>query len=282
MLEQVGEAGATGPLVLRTDVIPDLHVHDRRRVVLEQDNGEAIRQRGQLVVLRGLTAAESGRIAAARTAAASTMAHAAREERMPGLLHIAPTRQARVRARRPRRVTTEDTKDTEAPTLTLARLCVLCGSVVENGGRRDRDPIVPRGVVRPRAWPSIAQRLLQLREPAEYDGRLQPLAVRDGGIAGDERAGVHRVRDAGLSGSGDAVANLEMAGHADLAGKDHVVANHGAAGNPDLGAEQRVPADADAVRHLNEIVDPRPPKSAFLRRPGDRPWSWRRSRRRPR
>ena len=38
VLEQVREAGPAGPLVLRPDVIPDLRVDDRRRVILEEDD----------------------------------------------------------------------------------------------------------------------------------------------------------------------------------------------------------------------------------------------------
>ena len=41
VLEEVREAGAARPLVLRADVVPDLGVHDRRRVILEQDHAAA-------------------------------------------------------------------------------------------------------------------------------------------------------------------------------------------------------------------------------------------------
>ena len=50
VLEQVREPGAARPLVFRADVIPDLHVHDRRRVVLGQDDGQAVWQFRDLVL----------------------------------------------------------------------------------------------------------------------------------------------------------------------------------------------------------------------------------------
>ncbi len=49
MLEEMREPGAAGLLVLRSDVIPDVHSHNRARVVLVQQDIEAVVQR----VLRG-------------------------------------------------------------------------------------------------------------------------------------------------------------------------------------------------------------------------------------
>jgi hypothetical protein len=45
VLEQVREAGLPGPLVLRADVIPQVHRHDRTGVVLVQQDLEPVRQR---------------------------------------------------------------------------------------------------------------------------------------------------------------------------------------------------------------------------------------------
>ena len=44
VLEQVREAGASGLLVLRADVIPELQMDDRRRVILVEDHRQAVRQ----------------------------------------------------------------------------------------------------------------------------------------------------------------------------------------------------------------------------------------------
>ena len=43
VLEQMGKAGAAGLLVLRSDVIPELDVHDRRRMIGRQHDREAVR-----------------------------------------------------------------------------------------------------------------------------------------------------------------------------------------------------------------------------------------------
>jgi hypothetical protein len=50
VLEQMSEAGAAWPLVLRADVIPDGHMNDGRRVILRQDHLQPVRQRDQLVL----------------------------------------------------------------------------------------------------------------------------------------------------------------------------------------------------------------------------------------
>ena len=55
VLEQVREAGAARPLVLRADVVPDRHVHDRRRVILGEDHPQPVRQRRDLVLELGRT-----------------------------------------------------------------------------------------------------------------------------------------------------------------------------------------------------------------------------------
>ncbi|MNE49647.1 hypothetical protein D3C80_1441810 [compost metagenome] len=44
MLEQVGEARTADRLVLGPHMIPDVHRHDRRLVVLMDDQGQAVRQ----------------------------------------------------------------------------------------------------------------------------------------------------------------------------------------------------------------------------------------------
>ena len=50
VLEQMREAGAARLLVLRSDVIRQVHVHDRRRVILGQDDGEPVGQRRDLIL----------------------------------------------------------------------------------------------------------------------------------------------------------------------------------------------------------------------------------------
>ena len=45
VLEQVREPGAARLLVRRTDVIPEVHRHQRQPVILGQDHVEAVRQR---------------------------------------------------------------------------------------------------------------------------------------------------------------------------------------------------------------------------------------------
>src|SRR5262245_60697599 len=44
------EAGAARLLVLRSDVIPELKIDERRRMVFLEDDGEAVRQRGDFVL----------------------------------------------------------------------------------------------------------------------------------------------------------------------------------------------------------------------------------------
>ena len=44
MLEQVGEAGLARDLVLGADVVPDVHGHDGREVVLGDDQAQAVGQ----------------------------------------------------------------------------------------------------------------------------------------------------------------------------------------------------------------------------------------------
>ena len=63
VLEQVREPGAARLLVLRADVIPDLGVHDRRRVIFEKDDLQPVGQRRHRVV--ELAAAARPRRAAA-------------------------------------------------------------------------------------------------------------------------------------------------------------------------------------------------------------------------
>jgi hypothetical protein len=45
VLEEVGEAGAARLLVLRADVIPEIDSDDRGRLVLGEEDGQAVRQR---------------------------------------------------------------------------------------------------------------------------------------------------------------------------------------------------------------------------------------------
>ena len=68
VLEQVREARAAGLLVLRSDVIPDRQVHDRRRVILEEDDLQPVR-RAWSSCSRTWWAGRSCRRAARRTAA---------------------------------------------------------------------------------------------------------------------------------------------------------------------------------------------------------------------
>ena len=49
MLEQVRKPGASGLLVLRAHVIPQLEVDDRRRVVFFQHHRQAVRESRQFV-----------------------------------------------------------------------------------------------------------------------------------------------------------------------------------------------------------------------------------------
>ena len=80
VLEEVREAGAARLLVLRADVIPELQVHDRRRVVLGQDHRQAVRQRGHLVLelRRAGRRRERRRRSAATSSAAARRPHRAR------------------------------------------------------------------------------------------------------------------------------------------------------------------------------------------------------------
>ncbi len=50
VFEQVREAGAPGALVLRADVVPELHVGDRRGPVRVQDHGQPVGQREALIL----------------------------------------------------------------------------------------------------------------------------------------------------------------------------------------------------------------------------------------
>ena len=49
VLEQVGESGVAGPLVLGPDVVPHVHRHDGRLVVLVHDDGQPVGQDEALV-----------------------------------------------------------------------------------------------------------------------------------------------------------------------------------------------------------------------------------------
>ena len=49
MLEQVRESGAAGALVLRADVVPDVHRHDGRLMILVHQQREAVLQHEALV-----------------------------------------------------------------------------------------------------------------------------------------------------------------------------------------------------------------------------------------
>ena len=46
VLEQVGEAGLAGLLVLGADVVPEVDRHDRRQVVLGDDDAQAVGEAG--------------------------------------------------------------------------------------------------------------------------------------------------------------------------------------------------------------------------------------------
>ena len=53
VLEQVRKPGPARLLVLRPDVIPELHVHDRRRVILRQHHRQAVGERRDLILKLG-------------------------------------------------------------------------------------------------------------------------------------------------------------------------------------------------------------------------------------
>ena len=78
VLEQVREAGAARLLVLRTDVIPELGVHDRRRVVLEQDHLQPVGQRRHRVIELGRPHRGAGPRVGRRAAPSATAAPASR------------------------------------------------------------------------------------------------------------------------------------------------------------------------------------------------------------
>src|SRR3954471_10866099 len=93
------------------------------------------------------------------------------------------------------------------------------------------------------AFLEVGHRLLQLGEPAEYRGGLEPVAVVDGGIAGDERAGVDGIGNPRLRGRDRALADGQMSGDADLPGQRDAILDRAAAGDAHLRREQRVAAD---------------------------------------
>ena len=166
VLEQVREAGAARLLVLRPDVIPDLGVHDRRRVILEQDHLQPVRQRGHRVVELRRTdggAARPDRATSSDGAAASaTTASAIARSGKPCMHGDLDYRTARrpIRVEMPR----SSGRTASAPATSEPRL---------------RAPAMRAS--------SSAMRLPQLRQPAEDRGRLEPVAVGDRRIAGDER-----------------------------------------------------------------------------------------------
>ena len=88
----------------------------------------------------------------------------------------------------------------------------------------------------------------------EGDG-AEPDAIVEAGRAGDHFSWRDIVRDGGLRGEDDAVADGAVAGDAHLTGENDVVADDRGAGEAGLRAEQRVVADAGAVADLNEVVD---------------------------
>ena len=79
--------------------------------------------------------------------------------------------------------------------------------------------------------------LEQLGKALEDGDGAQPDAIVEAGRAGDHFAGRDVVRDGGLRGEDDAVADGAMAGDADLAGENDVVADDGGAGEAGLRAE---------------------------------------------
>ena len=75
VLEEMREAGATGTLVLRADVIRHRYVHDRSRVILRQDHAQPVPERRDLVLkLRGTDSGVHRRNATVRTAASANTA----------------------------------------------------------------------------------------------------------------------------------------------------------------------------------------------------------------
>jgi len=68
VLEQVGEAGATRPLVLGADAVADVHRRQGQRVVLQQEHGQPVGQpvlldgkRGEGILLNGHGTSGAGR-----------------------------------------------------------------------------------------------------------------------------------------------------------------------------------------------------------------------------
>ena len=104
----------------------------------------------------------------------------------------------------------------------------------------------------------LAQPLLQLGQLREDGARLEPGAVVDRRIAGDERPRLDGGRDAALRGGDRAVADREVARHADLPGQRHVAPDPAAARDAHLPAEHGVRADADGVADLHQVVELRP------------------------
>ena len=112
---------------------------------------------------------------------------------------------------------------------------LLC--VRRNGHDRQQTRGTQARAILIRRNPACLELLLQLRDTllefrnafperrqlTKDRGRLQPVAVGNGGIAGDALPGIDRVRNAGLRRRDHALADPQMSGDADLAGQHDVV-----------------------------------------------------------
>src|SRR5215212_1614691 len=100
-----------------------------------------------------------------------------------------------------------------------------------------------------------AEGALHVAEASEGRGRAQPLAVVEGGDAGDDAAGGDVVARGALGREHHVVADFEVTGDARLTGEDDAAADARAAGEPHLRAEEGVLADRARVADLDEVVD---------------------------
>src|SRR5215212_8403934 len=99
-----------------------------------------------------------------------------------------------------------------------------------------------------------AEGALHVAEAAEGGGRAQPIAVVEGGDAGDDAASGDVVARGALGGEHHVVTDFEVSGDAGLPGEDDAAADARAARQAHLRAEERVLADRAGVAYLDEII----------------------------
>ena len=159
VLEEVREAGAARLLVLRADVIPELQVHDRRRVILGQDHRQAVRQRGDVVLQ--LRRPDGGRPGHARCRDEQERGQAARRRPSHAADSIAPTEA------RPCDLSTERHRVSDRPTSSWSSSRKPAKAqrwAVDSKGRR-RSPARSRRTARGRAA-AACERHAGLEAPA--------------------------------------------------------------------------------------------------------------------